>query len=196
MKLMTFTGVVKADLCRYTNIGFASFIKSLIFNPAFRLTFFFRLCRYLKAHPWLLIRFLLYPVKFFYRLGEVRFGISLPIETEVGPGFYIGHYGGIVINGRATIGQNCNLSQGVTIGQTNRGIRKGVPSIGNSVYIGPGAKIIGGISIGDFAAIGANAVVTRDIPKNGVAVGIPARVISLAGSVDYVERIDYPPVTF
>jgi len=194
MNFHTFIGLVKSDLCRCTDISLRFFFIAFLCNPAFRLIFFFRLCKYLKAQGWVGSYLLYSAVRLIFKLGQVRFGISLPIETEVGPGFYIGHYGGIVINGRAIIGKNCNLSQGVTIGQTNRGSREGVPRIGNGVYVGPGAKIIGGISIGNAAAIGANAVVTRDIPENGVAVGIPARVISTEGSKGYIDRTDYPPI--
>ena len=73
------------------------------------------------------------------------------------------------------IGDNCNLSQSVTIGQSNRGARKGTAVIGNNVYIGPGAKIVGAVRIGNFVAIGANCVVTMDIPDSAVVVGVPRR---------------------
>ena len=93
---------------------------------------------------------------------------------------------------RAKIGKNCNISQGVTIGQSNRGKRAGVPVIGDSVFIGPGAKIFGAITIGNNVAIGANAVVTSDVPDNAVVAGIPARILSLLGSAGYVQHI-YDP---
>ena len=93
--------------------------------------------------------------------------------------------GGIVINSKVKIGQNCNISQGVTIGAT----KKGVPKIKNNVYIGPGAKIFGDVLIGSNVSIGANAVVTKDINDNGVAVGIPAKTISYNGSTDYINNI-------
>src|SRR4051812_2714402 len=79
------------------------------------------------------------------RRFERRWGISIPYETEIGEGFYIGHFGGIVVNHRARIGRNCNIQQGVTIGQANRGSRKGAPVIGDRVWIGPGAKVVGSI---------------------------------------------------
>lgn len=136
------------------------------------------------------------PVHLFARLMHkhyrFKYGISIPYNTAIGPGFYIGHFGGIVVNKETVIGCNCNISQGVTIGQLNRGPRQGVPEIGDEVYIGPGAKIIGQIKIGKGCAIGANAVVTHDLPDNAVAVGVPARVISYAGSDGYVEFCDYP----
>jgi serine O-acetyltransferase len=96
-----------------------------------------------------------------------------------------------VVNLRSTIGRNCNISQGVTIGRINRGKRSGTPIIGDNVYIGPGAKILGGITVGNGAAIGANCVVTRDVPENGVVVGIPGEVISHTGSEGYVNFTDY-----
>ncbi len=95
------------------------------------------------------------------------------------------------MNEQSVIGKNCNISHGVTIGQTNRGTKKGTPVIGDNVYIGPGALIIGGISIGNNVCIGGNAVVTKDIPDNSVVVGNPGRIISQNGSEGYVNRTDY-----
>ena len=86
------------------------------------------------------------------------------------------------------IGDNVNISQGVTIGQTNRGKRKGVPVIGNGVYIGPGAKVIGKVTIGNNVAIGANAVVTEDVPDNACVAGVPAKIVSMNGAEGYVGR--------
>ncbi len=120
---------------------------------------------------------------------SIKFGIQIPVGVKIGKGFYIGHWGGIVINSQVVIGDNCNISQDVTIGQVNRGNNKGAPIIGNRVYIAPGAKIIGNIKIGDNVAIGANAVVTNDIPDNAVVVGVPAKVISYKGSTGYINKV-------
>jgi serine O-acetyltransferase len=90
------------------------------------------------------------------------------------------------------IGRDCNISQGVTLGQANRGPRKGVPVIGDRVYLGPGAKVVGAVRVGSGVAIGANCVVTKDLPEQAVAVGVPARIISFAGSEGYISRTDYP----
>ena len=119
-----------------------------------------------------------------------KYGIEISPKTEIDTGFYIGHFGGIV-NSSAKIGKNCNISQGVTIGMANRGKNRGVATIGDNVYIGPGAKIIGAVKIGDNVAIGANCVVTKDIPDNGVVVGIPGKVISLKGSAGYIGNTNY-----
>ena len=120
-----------------------------------------------------------------------KLGISIPASTEIDSGFYIGHFGGIVVNGKSVIGKNCNISQGVTLGQANRGKNKGYPTLGDNVYIGPGAKIVGAIKIGNNVAIGANCVVTKDIPDNSVVVGIPGKVISQDGATGYINMTDY-----
>jgi serine O-acetyltransferase len=120
-----------------------------------------------------------------------KLGISISPSTEIGSGFYIGHFGGIVINGKSVIGKNCNISQGVTLGQANRGKNIGYPTLGDNIYIGPGAKIVGAVKIGNNVAIGANCVVTKDIPDNSVVVGVPGKVISQEGSIGYVNKIDY-----
>ena len=116
----------------------------------------------------------------------VRYGISIPYNTRVGPGLYVGHYGGIVINHEVVIGRDCNINHGVTLGAKYGGNNPGVPAIGDRVFIGPGAKIIGGITLGDDVAVGANAVVVASVPNRGVVAGIPARLISRKGSSDYV----------
>lgn len=121
-----------------------------------------------------------------HKVIEMTTGIDLPPATTVGPGFYIGHFGGIIVTDAAVIGTNCNISQGVTIGVSGRGEKRGAPRIGDRVYMGPGAKIIGPITIGDDVAIGANAVVVKDVPAMAVVGGVPAQVINLNGSGDFV----------
>jgi serine O-acetyltransferase len=108
----------------------------------------------------------------FKKLGS-KLGFSM-YPTTFGPGLKLGHYGNVVVNGDVRIGKNCEIQMGVCIGRH----KGGVPTIGNNVYIGPGAKIFGGIHIGDNVSIGANAVVNKDVPDNCVVVGIPAKVVS------------------
>jgi len=123
---------------------------------------------------------------------EVVAGISLSPEAEVGSGLYVGHFGHVVVNPRARIGRNCNLSPGVFIGSGGRGeedgrVREGVPTLADRVYVGPGAVIFGPVEIGEDAAIGANAVVTKSVPPRAVVAGAPARVVSRKGSFLYVQ---------
>ena len=183
----------RADLYRHLGGqgGLAAGVRAYRLVPGFRFMFWLRLAAMTRGSGWLWR-----PAHLFARLMHkrlrFRFGISIPYTTRIGAGFYIGHFGGIVVNEAAVIGKNCNISQGVTIGQLNRGARKGVPVIGDAVYIGPGAAIIGAVRVGSGCAIGANAVVSRDLCTNAVAVGVPAKVISMEGSAGYVDFCDYP----
>jgi serine O-acetyltransferase len=122
---------------------------------------------------------------------QYRLGIGISYKTKIGAGFYISHYTGIFIHDNAVIGRNCNISQSVTIGKKNGGKHAGSPLLGDRVYLGPGCKIIGGIQVGNDVAIGANAVLTKDAADKSVMVGIPAQSIGFAGSMAYVNNIDY-----
>lgn len=171
---------IKEDLYRYTgSYSLISLLKTYFLIPGFRYTVWLR---FGTKYPKNIF------VKLVHRRLSYKFGIQIPCATTIGKGFYIGHYNCIVVNGDAIIGDNVNISQGVTIGQVNNGEKRGTPIIGNNVYIAPGAKIIGKIKIGDFAAIGANAVVINDVEDYAVVGGIPAKVISMKGSQGYVNR--------
>lgn len=121
------------------------------------------------------------------KMIEILTGIYLPGRCQIGSGLHISHFGGIILNTQSSLGENCNISQGMTIGVKHAGKYAGVPKIGNRVYIGPNAILIGGIEIGDDAAIGAGAVVTKPVPPRAVMVGNPARIISYKRSFDYVH---------
>ncbi|MCF8383067.1 MAG: serine acetyltransferase [Chlorobium sp.] len=111
-----------------------------------------------------------------YKVVQVLTGIELPCEVPLGRNFRIDHFGGIIISGYASFGDNCIIRNGVTIGLKNVE-EKAAPKIGNNVNIGAGAKVLGDITIGDNVDIGANAVVITSVPDNSIAVGIPARII-------------------
>jgi len=108
----------------------------------------------------------------------VRMGFSIP-KNVFGPGLCFVHYGTIVVSPLATVGENCRIHPSTSIGYYN-----GAPTIGNNVYIGPGAKLFGQITIGDNVTIGANAVVNRDVPNNVTVGGIPAKIISGKSSIE------------
>lgn len=118
---------------------------------------------------------------------EILTGISLPYSAKIGPGMYIGHFGNIIVNGKAVIGSDCNLSQGVTIGVSGRGEKRGVPEIGNRVYIGANAIIVGRILVGDDAVISGNSLVNCDVPPHCTVVGVPAIVVNNKGSEQYIN---------
>lgn len=97
-------------------------------------------------------------------------------QPKLGGGIYLGHAYGITINPNAIIGKNCNIHKGVTIGQESRGKRKGTPAIGNRVWIGVGAVIVGNIRIGDDVMIAPNSFVNIDIPSHSIVFGNPCIV--------------------
>ncbi len=123
---------------------------------------------------------------FFQKLMEIITGISLPYSATIGSQFYIGHFGGIIINSKAVIGNNCNISQGVTIGISGVREHRGIPIIGNNVYIGANAVIAGNLHIGDNVVIGANSLVVDSVEPNVTVVGVPAKKVSDNNSEPYI----------
>lgn len=136
--------------------------------------------------PKIIKRFLLFFGVLWQKWIEIVTGISISYAAQIGEAFYIGHFGGIVINASAVIGNNCNISQGVTIGVSGRGLKRGVPVIGNNVYIGANGVIVGKITIGDNCVIAANSLVTNSVEANKTAMGVPATVINNNTSKDYI----------
>lgn len=116
-------------------------------------------------------------LKLYYRFRfqhiKSRHGLEISYRTQIGKGLYIGHPFNITINEAAIIGENCNLHKGVTIGQENRGKRKGAPVIGDCVWIGINATIVGKITIGNDVLIAPNTYVNCDIPDHSVVFGNP-----------------------
>lgn len=179
---------IRCDAYRYhgNSCGFSASCKLYILTIGFRYIFWMRVCCYLKSRKILFPLFLLCWI----RLNHIshKSGIQIPCTTSIGKGFYIGHFGTMVINSNAILGKNVNISPNVNIGQANRGPRKGVPIIGDEVYIGPGAKIVGRVDVGNNVAIGANAVITKDVPDNACVGGVPARILSMDGAVGYINK--------
>ncbi len=100
-------------------------------------------------------------------------GIEMSSLLQVGKGLYLGHAYNITINPNTIIGNNCNIHKGVVIGQQNRGKNKGVPTIGNEVWIGINAAIVGKVTIGDDVLIAPNSFVNCDVPSHSVVFGNP-----------------------
>jgi len=109
----------------------------------------------------------------FWFILTTFYGIRINLISNIGPGFYIGHYGSIIIRGE--FGNNCSVAQGVTVGSKGAGKSNGWPVFGNDVYIGAGAKVIGNIRIGNNVTIGANCVVLNDVPDDSLVVGVPGK---------------------
>ncbi|MEO6097081.1 MAG: DapH/DapD/GlmU-related protein, partial [Fibrobacteria bacterium] len=98
--------------------------------------------------------------------------------------------GAVIINSSSLIGKNCNLSAGVTIGQTNRGDKKGSPTIGDRVWFGPNAVVVGGVTIGEDVLIAPGTFVNFDVPAHSIVIGNPGKIIPAAeATAGYIENI-------
>ena len=183
--------LIMSDLYRVTGSKKTSvLIKNICIGGMYKYNFWMRSSLFLSQKK--VFKYTLYPfARIILNHYTYKFGIDIPYATKIGSGFFIGHFGGITVSQFSVIGKNCNISQTVTLGQANRGKNKGYPTLGDNVYIGPGAKIVGSVKIGNNVAIGANCVVTKDIPDNSVVVGIPGKVISNDGATAYINRTDY-----
>lgn len=159
-----------SDVSNYTQkINKMTILKMYFKVPGFKYSFWLRLSSYFLTKNKVIYKL----VRIILMHYSIKFGIEISPRTKVGRGLAIFHFGGIVINGSAVIGNNLNIRQGVTIGNTD----EGVPIIGDNVYIGVGGKVIGNVKVGNNVKIGANAVVLKDVPNDCSAVGVPARNI-------------------
>lgn len=123
-------------------------------------------------------------------------GIEIHPGAKIGRRLVIDHGMGVVIGETAEIGDDCLLYHGVTLGGTGKDQGKRHPTIGNNVLVSTGAKVLGPFKVGDGARIAANAVVLKEIPENATAVGVPARVVRIAGEkTNFVGNVDQVSVT-
>ena len=172
--------IIRSDLRRYSSSRVSkNAFKCYLLHPGFRFSVWFRLHQVaLSAKVWR-------PLRQFFTLMVCwqanKTGIQINPGAKVGEGLYMPHFGGIVVNPAVMIGKNCYLSHNVLIGKVHAGHRTGVPSIGNDVFIGAGAVILGDVKIGNNAAIGANSVVIDDVPDDAFVAGAPAKIVRSGG---------------
>lgn len=147
-----------------------------------------RKCEYYRNQPPTILTKLLSSV-FQYRKLKQGLQLGFDIGDNVfGAGLRINHFGGLVVNPDARIGMWCDIHQGVNIGAANKLLNEdvsGVPRIGNNVWIGPGAKLYGDITLSDKVIIGANALVNKSISQKGIYAGCPAKQINTLSTDDY-----------
>ena len=189
-----FWRIVRTDSYRYGNgVSLGALVRLYWSVPGFRYTFWMRLANYTRRtsliwRPWH------YVIRVILHWQSVKYGVSIPYNTRIGPGLYIGHFGGIVVNNLVVIGRDCNINHGVTIGVKYGGKNPGTPVIGDRVFLGSGCVIIGGIKIGNDAAVGPNAVVVESVPESGVVTGVAANLVSSNGSSEYVINTGFEEV--
>lgn len=167
--------LIKSDLFRYAGTTSSkAFIKTYVKEAGFRFSVAFRL---VNGGGLKLLGAILWKLRNHQQIQILR-------KTKIGYGLYISHGGPVVVNPSTVIGDNCNLSQFVTIG-SNEGK---AAVIGDNVYIGPNTCIVEDVSIGDNATIGAGSVVTKDIPSNATAAGNYAKVLNFNNPGRYIQN--------
>jgi serine O-acetyltransferase len=177
--------LIYSDLKRHgMGVGLRNFLNRLYYSPGFRYMWILRNANYYRKRNIFLYLF----YKTLLTRHSYKYGFQIPYETQIGKGFYIGHFGRIIINPAAKIGENVNISPGVTIGMTNRGKKRGVPIVGDEVWIGTNAILVGNIKIGNNVLIAPNAYVNFDVPENSIVIGNPARIIHNEKATDgYID---------
>jgi len=159
-------------------------LMTLIKDPIARFHAYLRLTEYFSGSKLVPLYYL---CKWRFLTLSCRLGFSIP-EGTLGKGVYLPHYGTIIVNSRSFVGDYSILNAGVVIGRHPSSKDK-VPKLGQGVYLGPGAKVFGDITIRDGSAIGANSVVTCDVPARELWVGSPARLLRPIDQKEYQSFI-------
>ena len=165
-------------------------LEIFLLYPGVHAVIFHRVSHWLWVHK---LRFL---ARLNSQIARHCTGIEIHPGATIGRRLVIDHGMGIVIGETAEIGDDCLLYHGVTLGGTGKDHGKRHPTIGNNVLISTGAKVLGPFRVGDGARIAANAVVLSEVPEDATAVGIPARVVRVAGQKpDFADKVDQVSVT-
>jgi len=182
--------IIYSDLYRYTGNNrrhsqvFLTYVEELMSSPEFRFISNFRRTQYHYMKTQNVpkdINYYLHTIAFqFYSIRldakSRKYHFQIPYDTKIGKGFYIAHFGRLIIHPRSVIGHNVNISTGVVIGTQFRGSKKGSPTIGNYVWIGANAVIVGKITIGNNVLIAPGAYVNFDVPDNSIVIGNPGLI--------------------
>lgn len=146
-------------------------ILEVFLYPSFKVQLYYKIAKYFYHKKHFLI------ARFLSEKAKRKTGIEIHPGATIGKSLFIDHGTGVVIGETAIIGDNVTIFHGVTLGGTGKEKGKRHPTIGNNVFIGSGAKLLGNITIGDNVKIGANAVVLDDVKANTTVVGIPGKVV-------------------
>lgn len=178
--------LIVSDYKKYKKYG-GNFFSILFFTQGFWAIFQYRIANLVSKIKIPILKQLCKLICLIWQKAiEIITGISIPSSVKIGHSFYIGHFGGIIINANTVIGNNCNVSQGVTIGVSGLNENRGVPKIGDNVYLGANCVVAGPICIGNNVVVSACSLVIKDIESNSVVSGVPANIISTKGSNGYI----------
>jgi serine O-acetyltransferase len=185
----TLRHTLHADLYRYRGqTTHRAFLSAYLREPGFRFTYYLRKVAFYapkKKSLWIVAYLYNRVMLQHYRF---KYGFDISPSTSIGPGLYIGHFGGVVISPQAVLGANVNIAQGVTIGATSRGPRIGAPILEDRVWVGAHAVIVGKVTIGHDALIAPGAYVNFDVPSMAVVLGNPGKIVSTTGSKGYINN--------
>lgn len=173
---MDLISLIKSDL-RKISVNANLNVKKTIFNESFKRILVYRLSHKYRNNVFLKILLLIVE-----RFILSHYNVYISGKCEIGSGLLIPHCFSIMVASGSKIGNNCCIMQQVTIGSSRSGSRGGYPILGDNVMVSTGAKIIGKVRIGNNVIIGANAVVTKDIPDNAIVVGVPAKILNYDGA--------------
>jgi serine O-acetyltransferase len=186
---LTVSDLLRADAYRYcSESSWRAILTAYLRYPGFRFTYYLRKVAFYKHRKRSLGIFAYVYYRLWLHHYRFRYGFDISPGTSIGPGLYIGHFGGVVISPYAVLGANINIAQGVTIGATSRGERRGAPTLEDRVWVGANAIIVGKIIIGQEALIAPGAYVNFDVPLRAVVMGNPGKIVSYAGSQGYVNH--------
>jgi len=160
------------NVIREKDPAITSTIEVLLY-PCFKALIYYKIAHYFynKKH--------FFVARYLSEKAKRKTGIEIHPGAKIGKGLFIDHGTGVVIGETAIIGDNVTMFHGVTLGGTGKDKGKRHPTIGNNVFIGSGARLLGNITIGDNVKIGANAVVLNDIPSKATVVGIPGKIVKI-----------------
>jgi serine O-acetyltransferase len=177
--------MINADLKRYAKSkGYPNGFRVFLSVPGYRFMVLYRICNATsRFSPIGLV------ARLWYKRIQVKYGFQIPFKTKIGRGLFLGHFGNIVINQGVVLGENCNIAQGVTLGYVSRGEKKGCPRLGDRVWVGANAVVVGNITIGNDVLIAPLSYVNFDVAEKSVVAGNPARIINSSGSEGYVNNL-------
>lgn len=172
--------VIRADLYRQGGlVGFKGLLKGLTY-PGFRYLYVFRNAKRFRKTPFINII-----IKLLIRRFKIKYGYEISSEAKLGRGLYLSSHFGHVVVGPISIGDYCSLNHSITIGRAYKNGKIGRPTIGNFVWIGTGAVIVGEINIGNDVLIAPNAFVNFDVPDHSLVIGNPGKIIEKDNPTKY-----------